>query len=282
MTGLEISRPTVSADTSVGRRPYWLTAALVTVSQLAAIMTFVEPGILTGPAAMNGSARGTALVVGVVAVPLLALGAIESARGSLRGVVFWLGAAAYLTYNAVMFLFATPFNQLFLLYTAMLSLSLWTIGIVLLTTELHPAGGPPPGRAIAIYMWATVGLNLLAWLRDIVPATLAERPTAFLDGTGLTTNPVFVQDLALWLPLATAAAVGLWRRRPLWTLIAGAMLTMWVLESISIAVDQAFGYAADPTSAVVSSSVAWMFAVLAIIGLIPLLAFLARTPSARP
>ena len=275
MTALRI--PTRSVRTT-GAAAYWLAAALVTVSQIAAIMTFVEPGILTGPAAMNGSARGTALVVGVFAVPVLVVGAVMSARGSVRGVVLWLGGSAYLTYNAVMFLFATPFNQLFLLYVAMLSLSLWTIGVVLWTWWPAELGTSRlPRRAIALYMWVTVALNLLAWLRVIVPATLADRPTAFLDGTGLTTNPVYVQDLAIWLPLATAAAVGLWYRRPLWTLIAGAVLTMWVLESISIAADQAFADAADPGSSVASSSAVWMFAVLAIIGLIPLVGFLVRS-----
>ena len=29
-----------------------------------------------------------------------------------------------------------------------------------------------------------------------------------MKGTGLLTNPVYVQDLAIWLPLLTAAAVG--------------------------------------------------------------------------
>jgi hypothetical protein len=180
-----------------------------------------------------------------------------------------------------MFLFATPFNPLFLLYAAMLSLSLWTIGTVLLTWAPDAFGPRLPRRPIAIYMWVTVGLNLLAWLRVIIPATLADQPTTFLDGTGLTTNPVFIQDIAIWLPLATVAAVGLWQSRPVWTLIAGAILTAWVIESISVAVDQTFGHAADPTSTVVSSSVAWLFAVLAIVGLVPLLAFLARMAPSR-
>jgi hypothetical protein len=39
---------------------------------------------------MNGSARGTALVVLLVGVPLLA------ARGSARAVLTWLGSAAFL------------------------------------------------------------------------------------------------------------------------------------------------------------------------------------------
>ena len=35
----------------------------------------------------------------------------------------------------------------------------------------------------------------------IAPAMLSDSPSAFLEGSGVTTNPVYVQDLALWLPL---------------------------------------------------------------------------------
>ncbi|MFI9561239.1 hypothetical protein [Nonomuraea endophytica] len=88
--------------------------------------TFFLPGLLSGPEAMNGSARGTALIMLIVGAPAL-LGAMLLARRSDRAVIVWLGTSAYLAYNAVMLLLATPFNQLFLLYVAMLSLSLAAI-----------------------------------------------------------------------------------------------------------------------------------------------------------
>ena len=68
-----------------------------------------------------------------------------------------------------------------------------------------------------------------------MPALADSGTSAFLRGTGLTTNVVYVQDLALWLPLMAVAAAGLWRRRPWGYLIAGAGLVMWVIESVSIA-----------------------------------------------
>ncbi|MEO9222644.1 MAG: hypothetical protein ABI251_12895, partial [Mycobacteriaceae bacterium] len=97
----------------------------------------------------------------------------------------------------------------------------------------------------------------------IVPAVLSSRPTSVLDGTGLLTNPVYVQDLAIWLPLLAAAAVACWRRAPWGMLITAAMLAMFVLESISISVDQWFGSHADPNSSVSSLSMVPAFAVVA-------------------
>ena len=97
---------------------------------------------------------------------------------------------------------------------------------------------------------------------------MAGRP-AYLRGTGLTVNVVYVQDLALWLPLLAVAAAWLWRRRPWGYLLAGAGLVMWVLESTSIAVDQWYGHAAAPASPVASGALVPAFAALAVIGLIP-------------
>jgi hypothetical protein len=101
-----------------------------------------------------------------------------------------------------------------------------------------------PVRAVAVYMWVTMGLDAAAWLARIVPAVTHGGPPAYLRGTGLTVNVVYVQDLALWLPLLAVAAAWLWRRRPWGYLLAGAGLVMWVLESTSIAVGVRPGLAA--------------------------------------
>ena len=82
-------------------------------------------------------------------------------------------------------------------------------------------------------------------------------------GTGLTTNPVYVQDLAVWLPLAAIATWWLWQRSPRGVVLAGAYLAMWALESVSIAVDQWFGARADPLSGVVSMNMVLPFVLLA-------------------
>lgn len=255
------------------RVAYWLGAGLAVASAVAAAATLLVPGLLTGPPVMNGSARGTALVILVVALPVLAVSLRAAAHGSARAVIVWLGSVGYLLYNAVMFAFATPFNRLFLLYLAMLALALWTAGALVSRTDLgalaRRCSPELPVRWLAAYALVVAGLNAVAWLAGIVPALASRRPSELLDGTGLTTNPVYVQDLAVWLPLVTVAAVWLLQRRPQGVLVVGAGLVMWVIEALGIAVDQWFGSVADPSSPVASAAAVPAFLVVTALGLVP-------------
>ena len=107
------------------------------------------------------------------------------------------------------------------------------------------------------------------------PAPSHPESAGFPAGTGLTTNPIYVQDLALWLPLAAVLAYRLWRRHSWGFAGTVAVLVMWTIESVSIAV-QAFGAHADPASTVVSSAVVARFLGLAALGLVPLALLLRR------
>jgi hypothetical protein len=252
---------------------YWLSTALAMTAAASSLLTFLLPSALRGTAVMNGSARGTALVVLLAGVPVLAGSMLMAARGSAAAVLTWLGAVAFLLYNSVMFVFATPANRMLLLYLAMLALSAWSAGAVLRQADVAALAAlfspRTPVRGIAVYMWAVVALNAAGWLARIIPALAAGGEPAYLRDTGLSTSVVYVQDLALWLPLLGAAAAWLWQRRPWGFVIAGAGLIMWVLESISIAVDQWYGHAAAPASPAASGALVPAFATLAVIGLIP-------------
>jgi hypothetical protein len=121
-----------------------------------------------------------------------------------------------------------------------------------------------------VYVWIIVGLNAVAWLSRIAPGLGSPGAPDYLRGTGLSTNVVFVQDLALWLPLMAVAAAWLWQRRPHGYLIVGAGLVMWVIESACVAVDQWYGHGASPASTVTSIALVPAFAALALIGIVPI------------
>ncbi len=249
--------------------------SLVTVSSalVAAAWTFADPGLLHGPEAMQGSARGTALVLGAVAVPVI-LGSVWKAfRGGGSALLTWAGALSYVVYNAVLLLFLTPFNAAFLVYVAVLGSALWSLGYLGATRELwrvaKSIADHAPVRGVSTYVSVIAVVKAAAWLAVAIPS-LGSFPTPLLEGTGVQTNAIYIEDLAVWLPLAAVAALWLRRREPRGAVVVGAMLGLWVIEGVSVAVDQWFGVHADPSSSVVSLSLVAPFLGLAAVGLVPL------------
>ena len=254
----------------------------MTVALVAGVWTFADPGLLHGPDAMQGSARGTSLVLVAVAVPVLLASLGLANRGSGTSALVTAGALLYVVYNALLLLFLTPFNAAFLVYVALLGSALWSLGYLGSVREVwataERVAARAPVRAVSLYVWVVAGANAFLWLAVVFPS-LRPYPTPMLAGTGVQTNAIYVQDLAIWLPLAAVAALWLRRRQARGVVVVAATLGLWVIEGISVAVDQWFGVHADPSSQVVSLTLVGPFLALAAVGLVPLWLLLRRRPS---
>jgi len=261
---------------------YRTSVALAAVAAGAAALTAFVPGVLRGTAVMNGSARGTGLAVLFVAFPCLVASIFGVSRGAVRPAISWLGAAAFILYNSVLFLFATPFNSLFLIYVGTFALAFWTLVLLLRAVDVESFASRVatrvPARGLAAYLAVIAVLIAAAWLAVVIPA-LFQRSPSFLVGTGLTTNPIYAQDLSFWIPMVGVSAVLLWRRKAWGYVLGGGMLVYFVIEALSIAVDQWMGGTADPTSSVASATLAPVFLVVAAVGLIPLVIYFRRIRS---
>ncbi len=259
--------------------PLHLASVLVAVTIVTCSANLLVPDLLSGTSVMNGSAKGTSLVALLVAVPLLVLSVQRAWSGSARALAVTAGVAAYLVYNSVLFVFATPFNQAFLAYVAMLGLavaSLVGLGFTLWSRVDELVSDVP--WWVPTYAWLVVLLNGAAWLARVIPATYDEDPTGWLAGTGLPTNPVIAQDLALWLPAMAWLGWGVWKGRAPAATLASAGLVFWVVEAVGVAVDQWWGHHADPMSSWASSGAVPMFLVLAVVGLLPAVRLLKAVP----
>jgi hypothetical protein len=259
----------VTANIRPSGSPTGLLLLSAAANAVAAALTFFIPNILNGPAVMNGSARGTALIMLVLGVPVLLASIWLERRGSRWASMVRIGVLAYLAYNAFLLLFATPFNRLFLLYIAAMSSTGFALGVSLLRVDAAAVADRLPrlpARVIGGYIWLIVVLNVLLWLRTVVPASFALDPTSFLAGTGMATNPIFVQDLTFWLPSASLIGWLVWTQRPFGALLAGGYLVYGLLESIGVATDQWMGSSADPSSEVATMGAVVIFGVLAVIG----------------
>ncbi|HEX7589990.1 MAG TPA: hypothetical protein VF362_03320, partial [Demequinaceae bacterium] len=230
------------------------TYGLAAVVLAGGLVTLLVPNLLTGPAVMNGSAKGTALAMIAVGMPIAVVAALRTRRtGSPVAHAVWLGASAYLVYNSVALCFGTPFNGAFLLYTTGLGLAILVTALLVRAYAPASFGGWTSRRlerAIGVFLVVVTTLNALVWLKVVVPALGAPSDATFLEGSGLITNPFYVQDLAWWIPAFIAAGIGLWRGHPFARLIAGAAVVDFSIESATIAIDQFWGHQSDPASTV--------------------------------
>ena len=254
---------------------YWLSGLLAVVALVASAIGVFYPAVFRDSAVTAGNARGTDLVILVVAIPALVIAMALTARGSLRAQIVWLGALGYILYNAIFFAFAVAFNPLFLVYIVVLSLSLWSLVALLLALDVAKLRAHftehLPIRTIALYLLVTTALFALTWLRDIVPALVSNTTPISLHGTKMLTNPIQVVDFAVSFPLTVLAAVWLWQRKAWGYALAGLFLVYGVIEAVSVATDQFFGHLSDPTQSAVMAPV---FAVIAIIAVVPLVLYL--------
>ncbi len=259
-----------SARGPIGRAPWLLSWLLLVAAGISTVTALAMPELIHGPAVMVGSMRGTALVVLVLAVPIVAAAMLAARDGRLLGYAGWIGGVAFIAYQGWMFLFAVPFNGLFLVDVVMFGCGFWALAALLLRVPAREFAGvfspALPARLVAGWMVASCLAFYALWLKNAVPALFASEAPAFLEGSGMVTATNYVLDMALFLPFTIAVAAQLWRRTPWGLLVAGGMLLMLVLESLAIAVDQWFGSAADPASPVASAAISPLFLAVAAIG----------------
>ena len=255
----------------VGRASIVLSLCAALAAFAASSASLVWPDVLRGPAAMNGSLQGTALVMLVVTLPVLIGSMWLVERGSTIALLGWLGAVSSIAYQGIMFAYATPFNAFFFLYVAMLALGMWSMVVVAIRTPVArlalAIGTRAPVRLVAGWLLLNMAAFLLLWLRATVPAVFSSEPPEFLAGTGMITGVGQVLDLGFTLPIMVVAAVLLLQRRAIGYALSGVLLVMLSIETLSIGVDQWFGATLDPSSSVVSMALVPVFAVMTVLGI---------------
>lgn len=160
---------------------------------------------------------GQDLLTLVVGVPALAVSLYYADRGSLRGYVVWLGVTGYLLYTYASYAFMTAFNELYLVYTTLLWLTLFTFvgGMVRLNAAaLKRDLGEASIRPYVTFQLLLAVLVSLLWLSEILPATLAGTTPASIVEPGLPTSVIHSLDLGIIVPAFALTAYWLWNRQP--------------------------------------------------------------------
>jgi hypothetical protein len=191
--------------------------AMLLLTVVATVVGLFVPGFYRDAPVLLPQVYGQDLLTLAVAVPALSISLYFSTNGSSRAYVVWLGVVGYLLYTYGSYAFMTAFNELYLVYVALLWLSLFTFvgGVARLDAEaLKRAVGDVPVRSYVGLQLLFVVLVLLLWLSEIVPATLAgSAPESVLEA-GLPTNVIYSLDLGILVPAFALSAHWLRKRRP--------------------------------------------------------------------
>jgi hypothetical protein len=144
------------------------------------------------------------------------LGLLLARKGSLRGELLLAGGLGYMLYTYTSYSFLSAYNEFFLVYVALFSLSLFAFILALsgMDTErvTRSVSGGMPRRGIAVFLLLHCRFLTLAWLGRIVPPLLAGTPPPGLEA--YTTLVIQALDLGIIVPVSVITAVLLWKKQP--------------------------------------------------------------------
>jgi hypothetical protein len=224
---------------------------------------------------VNSSSQelGQDLVTLVVGIPLLVAGILLSQRGSLRGQLLLAGSLGYFLYTYAAMSFLTAFNELFLVYVILFSLSLF--GLILAISHLNPdeikrrASDRFPRRSIITFFIIVALFLTFAWLSLVVPAMINGTPPPGLESA--ITMVIQALDLAVIVPTSLITAILLMKRQPwgyaLSSVVLLKILTMGAALMAMIISQVMAGVAVDPVTSVLFFLISISGIVLAILTL---------------
>jgi len=274
----EANAPDATVAAADRTTPWWLwlsvpIATLAVVASLSGI--FVDS--VYAKETENFAAQGVGQdIANLIAYPVLLLLAWAASRGSVRAFLGWAGVLVYSVYSYAIYAFDVRFNGLFLVYVAVLGLSIYALisGLAAIDPVRAKAafGQRAPVRSTWIILVVVALMFYVQWLSEDVPAILGGKTPQSLIDAGLPTSPVHVLDMAVLLPGALVTGALLSKRRPWGFCLAPVLLTGLVLLAVGIVTLMAVLEVRDVSGG--SWAIAGVFAVVGLILLAVVFRFL--------
>ena len=208
-------------------------------------------------------------IVNLVAALALLITASLVNKGSVKAFLVWSGVLLYLIYAYVIYAFDVHFNRLFLVYVAILGLSVYALVSLVIHLRLDELkasfSATSKARAVSVFLLVLGILFYLLWFSEEIPALLTGQIPPSVTTANVPTNPVHVLDLGLYLPAMIITAVLLWRRKLVGYLLAGPLLVFSILTGTAIlAIFLVMSTREMPTSIAVEA----FFAIIIVVSLV--------------
>jgi hypothetical protein len=208
-----------------------LVAALLIVTSVAGL-GYGQQGLYTPDPATLPTFLGQDLMTLVAGLPLL-LGSVWAARrGSVGGLLLWVGTLFYLAYSYAYYVLNPEFNALYLAYIAIVSASGYGLLALLLSIDAEAVKARftarTPVRLIGGFLAVMGALFAVKWMGSIVSALGAGATPTHVELT------VWPMDLVIALPATFWGGVWLWRRQAWGYVAAGLLLQKMALLGFTL------------------------------------------------
>ncbi|MFC7212713.1 hypothetical protein ACFQO4_01290 [Saliphagus sp. GCM10025334] len=190
--------------------------AILVLAGVATTVGLFLPGFYRDAPVLLPQLYGQDLLTLGVALPVFAVALYAAHRGSLRGYVVWLGVDGYLLYTYATYAFMTAFNELYLVYTTLLWLTLVTFVGGMARLDATSVKRSVETLSIRPYVAFQVLLAVLVaflWLAEVLPAIGSGTAPASVVDASLPTSVIHSLDLGIVLPAFILSAHWLHTRR---------------------------------------------------------------------
>lgn len=173
----------------------------------------------------------------VLGLPLLAISYWLTLRGSLRGRIVLTGTLGFILYTYITMCFGAAYNQFFLVYVALFSLSLFAFILSMMSFDLQTLpqhfSDKLPRRWIAGLLFFAATFLGLAWLGRIA-VTFSQDVIPALENT----TSMFIQamDLGIIMPTCILSGILLLRRSAWGYLLASVGMLKFLTLGIAVGV----------------------------------------------
>lgn len=161
----------------------------------------------------------------VVIVPAFYFILFAAGGDTLKLQLLWMGLISYLVYNYAFYLFGAAFNNLFLVYVAIFSVSLFALISGLSSFSAYQISSASKAvRWVSIYLLLIAVMLCIVELPSIFDFITDAKTPDIIQKTNYPTSVVYALDLSLVVPVMILAAVLLWQNKTWGFILASLML----------------------------------------------------------
>ena len=207
-------------------KPAYIFSILIAIlAMIASIGGLLLGSLYRDNAFVKTTWLGNDAVTLFLAIPILVAALVFSSRGSVKAQLVWMGMLDYMLYNYAFYLFGAAFNWFFLIYVALVGLSIFALIFGLTNLNVNRISQQfrerVPVKWIGGYfLFVAFGLTMVYSIQSILFITTGAVP-AIVTRSGHITNVVFALDLTMLIPWFVLGALWLMKRKPWGFVIAG-------------------------------------------------------------